>query len=392
MINFCFDSLGQYNIGYPNLAKPDLAPDEFDTTWPYIIPNRLQVYFKTAGIPVKCHLVDSAPNGSWYPISIGWHEIECDYLSMLSATTLSRLRLRQIKLLFYYHEGDNPVRIKEKLSGLCVKHDVPMDCYLFVSANSSARNIEQFYFFSDHEHFFKFLNTEQTAVTADNNPRPHVFTALNRTHKWWRASCMSQLHHEGLLDNSLWSYNTDCVVKDDEYVNNPIEVTKYDRDIMDTFLQNGPYYCDSDNADEHNDHRFIPEYLYTKSYCNLVFETLLDADQSQGAFVTEKTYKCMKFGQPFIIIGTAGSLELLRNDGYRTFDNVIDNSYDTIQDSNKRWWKIKSVIEQIKQEDLHTWYTRCLPDILHNQQVFNQHISQSIQDLATVLTTHWDFV
>ena len=393
MINFCFDSLGDYNIGYPNLANLNLAPDEFDHTWPYSIPNRLQMYFKDAGIPVKFSAVETASNGSWYPISIGWHDVECDYFSLLSRVAVARLKLKEIKLLFYYHEGDNPSRIKQKFDGLCHTHNLPTDCYIFVSANSSAANLENFYFFSDHEHFFKFLNSEQSIDLANNNKRSYTFTALNRTHKWWRASCMSQLHHENMLDNSLWSYNTECVVKDDEYTNNPIEMSIYDRGIMDEFLQQGPYYCDSNDAQEHNDHRVIPEYLYTNSYCNLVFETLLDADQSNGAFVTEKTYKCIKFGQPFIIVGTTGSLELLRRDGYRTFDSVIDSSYDTITDSNKRWWKIKEIINQINsQEDLHSWYLKCLPDILHNQSVFNQHTSPALSALATVLTTNFNTV
>jgi hypothetical protein len=196
---------------------------------------------------------------------------------------------------------------------------------------------------------------------------------------------MSQLHHQKLLNNSLWSYNTNCLI-DDRPEDNPICMSDREFAIMQSFLSHGPYYCDSDDANAHNDHRSVPKHLYTHSYCNLVLETLFDADQSGGTFITEKTYKCIKFGQPFVIIGPAESLKSLRSAGYRTFDNVIDNSYDNIKDNTKRWEAIKKTINDISQQDLHQWFLKCLPDLQHNQQVFTQPQTPSLQKLIAFLT------
>ena len=391
MIQLCFDSLGEYKIGYPNLAKPGLSPDQFDSTWPFTIPFRIQMYLQSAGVPVSYHTVEHAPVGSWYPISLGWHNFDCDYFGLLSVLTQQRLRHREIKLLFHYHEGDNPFRIKKRFDRLCQQHCLPVDCYVFLSANSAASELSNFRYFPDHENFFKFVNRHQPAAVINNHPKTQVFTALSRAHKWWRATCMSQLLDQQLLDRSYWSYNTQCLVGD-RIEDNPIPMSDNEFALMQIFLLNGPYYCDSDRADAHNDHRSVAEHLYTHSYCNLVFETLFDADQSGGAFVTEKTYKCIKFGQPFVIVGAAGSLRALRADGYRTFDHVIDNSYDDVENNAERWTAIKHTIHKIKQQNLHDWYQQCLPDLQHNQRVFMQTQTPALKRLIDFLTANWHTV
>jgi len=98
-----------------------------------------------------------------------------------------------------------------------------------------------------------------------------------------------------------------------------------------------------------------------------VIETLFDTDQSGGAFITEKTYKAIKYAQPFVIVGAVGSLATLRRAGYRTFDHAIDNSYDLIYDNTQRWLAVRKAIEKIQSQDMHAWFERCYEDIVHNQ-------------------------
>jgi hypothetical protein len=385
-MNFCFDV-----VDYPNLARPGLADHEFDQHWPCTVPFRIGSYLKSAGINYNCYTVDSAPTGSWYPINLRWHDFDCDYIGLVPDTVKQRLRQHEIRLLFHYHEGDNPERIKRRFDSLCVQHNLPVNCYRFVSANSAAKLLDGFYYFSDHELFFKYVNRYQTAPEITAAPRDHTFTALSRAHKWWRATCMSQLHQDSVLTNSLWSYNNQVLIGD-QPEDNPISMTADEQAVLTNFLNSAPYYCDSDDSAAHNNHRHIPEHLYTHSYCNLVLETFFDADQSNGAFVTEKTYKCIKFGQPFVIIGTPNSLQCLRDDGYRTFDHVIDNSYDSITDNQQRWQAVKRTIADIKQQDLYQWYVKCLPDLQHNQQVYLQQQTPALTKLVTWLTTNWNTV
>lgn len=388
MISFCFDNLGDYGIGYPNLAKSSLDPNEFDTTWPRVLPLRLLMYLRRAGVEFDVHLVSDAPRGSWYPVAWGWHDFDCDYFDLMSTQVHQQLKSRNIRVLFYYHEGDHPGHIQNRLDQLCQQHELPADCYLFISANSAANHLERCRYFNDHEYFFSYINRYQQYVTAIDTPRRFEFTALNRIHKWWRASVMSDLHHHKVLERSLWSYNTACTI-DDAELDNPLELDSQPgwRQWVRDFLAGGPYICDTPNDSAHNDHRMINTDLYVNSYCHLVIETLFDVDGSGGAFLTEKTFKCIKYGQPFVIIGPVGSLEVLRQQGYRVFDHAIDNSYDTIENNTQRWFAVKHAIQRIQQQDMYQWYLRCLDDVRHNQQVFESMSHCSLQKLAADLDT-----
>ena len=49
--------------------------------------------------------------------------------------------------------------------------------------------------------------------------------------------------------------------------------------------------------------------------------------------ITEKTFKPIAMGMPFVIVGTRGSLEYLRSYGFRTFEGIWDESYDLAEDA-----------------------------------------------------------
>jgi hypothetical protein len=387
-INFCFDHMSSPGrLGYPNLAQLGLQGHEFDDRWPRTVPLRLLVYFNRTEIVSNSFTVQDAPIGSWYPVALAWHDFNCDYISLMSSTVLSRVQNREIRILFYYHEGDNPTKIKQRMDTLCVKHGLPRDCYLFISANTAAAALENFAYFPDHEHFFRYINRRQSMPETDGKTRSHEFTALNRTHKWWRASCMADLLQSDVLNRSLWSYNTQCII-DDREEDNPLELDSVSgwRDAVKDFVLQGSYFCDSNDDQSHNDHRYVPISLYQNSYCHLVIETLFDADQSGGAFLTEKTYKAIKFGQPFVIIGTAHSLRTLRQQGYKTFDHAIDNSYDEIMDNTQRWMAVRNSILKIRSQNMHEWFLKCLPDIKHNQKIFLDEHGASLNKIQRKLS------
>jgi hypothetical protein len=394
VLDFCYDRLGSNpELGYPNLAQDDLSPEQFDTTWPRVLPLRLLMYLQQFGHRFRTHLVDRAPLGSWYPIALAWHDFDCDYFELISPAAKQRARRHEIQFLFYYHEGDHPGRIKLRFDDLCRRHDLPGDCYLLISANSAADQFNRCCYFNDHEYFLSYINREQPADTATDQERTYDFTALTRIHKWWRATVMSDLYHYGVLDNSQWSYNTKLAL-DEKLEDNPIRIEAiYDgRKNLRDFINQGPYVWDGPDATVHNDHRRINPELYTDSYCHLVIETLYDVDQSKGTFLTEKTYKCLKFGQPFVIIGPAGSLETLRRSGYRVFDHAIDNDYDQIEDNTARWLAARRSIIQIKRQNLHEWYLGCLDDVHHNQIHYAGKKHGLLQRLIKKLTENRDSI
>jgi len=370
-------------IGHPNLAQHCAMPftsswRQFDAHYPQVVPLRLLMYTKNFEVNRVINLVGTK---SWYPIGLSWFDFGIDYFDLMSDLVKHEILDQDIKVLFYYHEGDNPARIKTRLDELVKKHNFPADCYHFISANTSAVSLENFSYFPDHEFFFKHVNRYQSVPIASPT---QDFTVLNRLHKWWRASIMSDLQHRGLLDNSIWSYNTASTASIDLEQDNPFELDTVDgwRDRTKLFATTS-HYCDNLTSMQHNDHHKVNTDLYTKSRCHIVIETLFDVDQSGGAFLTEKTFKAIKYGQPFVIAGGPGSLQALREMGYRTFDNIINPAYDTIANNTDRWLAIADVLTELKRNP--GWYESCAEDVAHNQKMFELRTHEPVNKLLEEL-------
>jgi hypothetical protein len=256
---------------------------------------------------------------------------------------------------------------------------------VFVSANSAARDIPGFVYFNDFELWYYQRNLDQVPVAVHSEPREREFTVLNRLHKSWRATAMADLKRTGMLDNSYWSYCETGELGND----NPIEIDTVPGLHQDTvkFLEQAPYVSDELDQAQRNDHSTTPDKYHSNAYCNIVMETHFDADQSGGAFLTEKTFKPIKHGQLFFVAGPAGSLQALRDLGYRTFDHVLDNTYDRIADNTQRWLRLRAAIQQA-QYRLADRFDAAGEDIKHNQQFFiaskKDRLNQLIKELNLV--------
>jgi len=368
--NFAADCIVR-NKAYPALTKWTAEPytqswREFVRHWPYTIPCELHEHCANHNFDFQINPIEHSTAGAFYCVGLGFFDFSIDYFDLIPKNIFEK----RLKVLFYYHEGDNPYKIKQRLDQLCHAHNLSTDCYKFISGNSAADNIKNFAWFPDHELLYWQRNQEVPANPINFNSRPYRFTVLNRTHKWWRATVMADLHRSGVLDHSLWSYNTN-LGPSDVIEDNPIEIDTLNlRQDLDNFVQQGPYFCDNFTAEQHNNHHLhVPEH-YSQSYCNIVVETHFDVDNSKGTFLTEKTFKPIKHGQPFVIVGPPGSLAQLRLLGYRTFDHVIDNSYDLETNNTKRWIKLSNTIRHILAQDPDIWFKKCLDDVQHNQDLF----------------------
>ena len=83
---------------------------------------------------------------------------------------------------------------------------------------------------------------------------------------------------------------------------------------------------------------------YTDTDIEVVLETLFDDDRLH---LTEKSLRPIAGGQPFILTATHGSLKYLKSYGFKTFSDVIDESYDQIENPEKRLQAIVSLMKQI---------------------------------------------
>jgi hypothetical protein len=109
---------------------------------------------------------------------------------------------------------------------------------------------------------------------------------------------------------------------------------------------------------------------YNQTGIEVVLETLFD---DQRWHLTEKTFRPIACGQPFVLAAAAGSLEYVKSYGFKTFGNYIDESYDTISDPLQRLHAIINTMQQIANlpENKKTQLFLKLQTIAdHNRQLF----------------------
>ncbi len=108
---------------------------------------------------------------------------------------------------------------------------------------------------------------------------------------------------------------------------------------------------------------------YRACAIDIVLETLFD---DQRWHLTEKTLRPIACGKPFILAATKGSLEYLRRYGFKTFDKIIDEWYDQIDDPLKRLTAIVGLMQKIN--DLPDQQKKTLFIEMHAIAKYNQDL------------------
>jgi len=380
---FYIERMGKSTMGaakpYPNLAKHQAQPytaewRQFSVNWPFSEPVMLFEYMDYWNVRYELVQLKDTNNNTFYPIALSFFDFSIDWFTLFPEEVLKRVRNQKLRVLFYYSEGDNPELINEHLTQQCIRYNIPREQILFVSANSACRDIPYFYHVVDDELLYNFRNRKISPVQYHDMYRSKKFTALVRMHKYWRANVMARLWEHGNNQEGYFGYGNKITAGETED-DNPIEVDSFGnlRELTRLFLKELPFKADNLSSAEHNTHtRSVIEHFHD-SYLNIVLESHMDVDQSYGAFLTEKTFKPIKNAQPFIIFGGPSSLRLLRRMGYKTFEGIIDASYDDIVDTSKRW---KAAINltldliNLNNKQLNDLYRTCRNDLIHNQNLF----------------------
>ena len=134
--------------------------------------------------------------------------------------------------------------------------------------------------------------------------------------------------------------------------------------------------------DAPRDHMWWQRYYhpdwYDSTYFSLVIETTEELPPNGIPFVTEKSFKPIAFQHPFQIHGAPGTLQYIQEQGFVTYDNLFDESYDLLA-GDDRLQKIQQNLHQFKQEP----YTpNTLGRIKHNRARFfdRKLVRQRIKD------------
>ena len=384
MLTWLFDRRNKHGF-LPNLIKDESLEPNTSAWWdlcinpPYSYEFRFLKYCKLDKVPQVCTLVNDYISGTasaYYPVNINFFDPDIDYISLMDDYSRTRLKAGDFRLLIYYSEGDNPdPEIYMSLERMCDTHNIPMEQIRFVIANYKLRNTPPFLYFPDDEVYYRYLHIiENNWVKEHNtNKRDKKFTCLIRADKAWRkiyASYLYQLdiHKLGYFSYTGYKYETSHKGLDDFTSWDNFDDT-LQKDIL-SFELNVPFLCDELSNEEHNNHKLINKDFYTNAYFNFVVETHFD---NNTCFLTEKTFKPILNLQPFIIIGNPGSLKLLNDLGYKTFGDVIRESYDEEIDHKDRMGSLLKISHDLcmLSDKHHLRIQHIISDVLaHNQKHF----------------------
>lgn len=217
--------------------------------------------------------------------------------------------------------------------------------------------------------YFKFENKNYTKK----------YMCLNGYYRDHRAITVFLLAAQNLLDQGYVSFN----IKDGPHGTDGREI--YDRLLTEIIQYNdetkmlftssesklvtlGSILLDTEyNQENENLADLKPDFhnkLFNDTYFSILTETnfpIMRYHQSYrdpnvlydnvGRLYSEKIFRCILYKHPFIAVGCPYFLEGLRTLGYKTFDSIIDESYDTETDDLKRLLKIAKEAKRLCELD-----------------------------------------
>ena len=183
-------------------------------------------------------------------------------------------------------------------------------------------------------------------------PKPCIFTSTVGNVRPQRDYFINTLKEKINYNNFILRYSGE---------NLGIDATKFDM-ISFEKGQFDPYIAIVEKY-YHSVSQSLPINMYNQSYVNVVTETDIDIDYADNFFLTEKTIKTLLTGMPFVVVGTVNFLKNLQQLGFTTYNQLWDESYDSILDYKSRidavvdlcnslgqfdWESNKSLLEEIQ--------------------------------------------
>jgi hypothetical protein len=184
---------------------------------------------------------------------------------------------------------------------------------------------------------------------------------------------MCEILQANLLDRGLVSYHGNRI-KDSVG-----QIKRLDRldllteaQTLDNLL---PLEIDMDLGANNPAENIVKEH-YCKTFLSVVPETLFN---DNTLFFSEKIWKTIAVGHPFMIVSSRGMLSKLREQGYKTYNTWWDEGYDEIANINDR---IRHIVRELKRlsslsrEELISMRISMQPTIEYNQRLFNSRYKE----------------
>lgn len=301
----------------------------------------------------------------------------------------------KIVLLFLYEgysgsKGNFDLEIIEKWRK---DLDLPENSIYYVSGNLMIREVTEkkgLKIQSRPIHCFETWNKydSETPIEFIPNDEKFLFLSYNRNPRRQRIVLLMDLLEKNVFNKGLVSLNS--------LMYGPPENCNIEHF---NFLKNNAPFSFDDRYDlYYNLACNITKEDYEKTFISLVSESLVDEDT---LFFSEKIWKPIMIGHPFILYGNQHSLKYLKNLGYMTFDKWVDESYDDELNSDIRSKMVANEIYKLSQKplgELKLIRNEMIDVCQHNQLIFKKLYKEKYgiidinNDLSKILNEIWSTI
>lgn len=209
--------------------------------------------------------------------------------------------------------------------------------------------------------------------------KPWKFLFLNGRARPHREAALRKLRARSLLENSLWT-NLDSG-------NGPIRTLPPEYEVQ-RYRDNtvSEHYVKFELFGNEWGEIYLEPRPYVNSYFSLVSETVFDMPYS---FRTEKIWKPILMGHPWIAVANTGFYRDMHNLGFQTYSHVLDESFDLIDNGEDRLDRIVDVVRDLCRQDLPAFLRECYNTSKYNQQ---HHRELAVQTRAEFPQRFFQFI
>jgi hypothetical protein len=213
--------------------------------------------------------------------------------------------------------------------------------------------------------------------------KPYKFLFLNGRARPHRKYLYERFRRKGMLDHALWTMldakptvvRSFTLVEGDinvmatpsalQYLPDHYEVERYRNPVF-GFIDADRSFLKQELFRLEWGEIYLEPAPYIDTYFSLITETV--CAESILSFRTEKIAKPLAMGHPFIVASTPGYYRDLRNLGFRTFQGIIDESFDAIENAQQRMDRVIDIMHDLCKQDLGSFLSACQDICKYNQQ------------------------
>ncbi|CAB4130297.1 hypothetical protein UFOVP116_368 [uncultured Caudovirales phage] len=367
MIFFAFDIINS-GVAVPNLRNTNDNPELYETTAPYSKDFGFLNYLNAECIPYTQLTVAElagAPHTAVYPIHLTHFDSSIDYVAAMSEQARQMSASGQLLPLFYFSHGIDVTAVYAHLLPLLTKYGIEHSNLRVILPNLTS-NRQDLIHFSDYE--------SQAHYTALETDIVHHVNVRNR-HKTFVCSTEHDSNFGSLIAGSMWYHglhlNGYFSYKGAKQLNDPnkggtnvLKWNKYWADV-DELLENFKLHVPFNLAEPIEK----PTTLYSDAYWGVVIANQCDKTH---AHIPRGVFNPIMNMQPFMVVGPQYTLRTLRDMGYVTFSEWMDEGYDKIKSDEERMnicFQMIYDIANLTHKEHTQMMKEMIPVLAHNQGV-----------------------